>query len=201
MIKVILFDCDGVIIKKHRRFSEILRKEFDIADDKMSEFFQGVFLDCEKGRADLKAELPKVLKSWQWPEASEEFMRIWFESEQEIDREMKSYIISLRQKGIKCYLSTNNEKYRTEYLANNAGLNSFLDGVFSSCYLGYLKPQIEFWEEVYKSLPAIQKSDVLMWDDNPSAVESASQFGFHSELYANLEAFRKIMTERYKIQI
>jgi putative hydrolase of the HAD superfamily len=194
MIKVILFDCDGPIIKREKYFSQRLKDlGMGLKEDLVTQFFKTEFLEIEKGKADLKQTLEGKIQSWGYKGTVKELMDFWFEGEAEVDQEMKSYIIGLREKGIKCYLATNNEKYRTEYLWNVVGLKDFLDGVFSSCYSGYLKPQIEYWVETYKSLSEIPKNEILMLDNVQSAVDSAREFGFNAELYENFEDFKKKM--------
>lgn len=201
MIKVILFDCDGPIIKRGKYFSQRLHEETGVVIDSQNEksFFKGIFLQCETGKADLKQVLPEWLPIWQWKGSVDDLLEYWFKGEADVDQQMKDYISALRQKGIKCYLATNNEIYRTEYLANVVGLKNFLDGFFSSCYLGYLKPQIEYWAEVYKSLSDVSKSEVLMIDNLAPAIESAKEFGFNAEHYENFETFKKTMEEKYQI--
>ena len=63
MIKVILFDCDGPIIKREKYFSQRLHEETGVVIDSQNEksFFKGIFLQCETGKADLKQVLPE------WP--------------------------------------------------------------------------------------------------------------------------------------
>jgi putative hydrolase of the HAD superfamily len=201
MIKVILFDCDGPIIKRDKYFSQRLHEETGAIIDSQNEksFFKGIFLQCEIGNADLKQVLPGWLAVWQWNGSVDDLLEYWFKGEADVDQQMKDCISALRQKGIKCYLATNNEKYRTEYLTNVVGLKDFLDGIFSSSSLGYLKPQIEYWAEVYKSLSDMPKSEVLMIDNLASAVESAKEFGFNGEHYENFESFKKTMQEKYQI--
>ncbi len=201
MIKVILFDCDGLIIKHTKYFSQRLRDQKGINTDADGEksFFQNEFLRCETGKADLKQELSKRLETWGWKETVDDLMEFWFEGEAEIDEDMKNYIISLRKQGIKCFLSTNNEKYRTEYLANQVGLKNFLDGIYSSCYVGYLKPEAEFWREIYKDFPGLLKNEILTWDDQQSTVDSAKEFGINAEFYTDFSKFKKIMENKYQL--
>jgi putative hydrolase of the HAD superfamily len=202
MIKVILFDCDGPIIKREKYFSQRLKElGKGLNDDLVTKFFREEFLEIEKGKADLKRALEDKILSWGYKGTVKELMDFWFEGEAEVDQQMKNYIISLRKKGIKCYLATNNEKYRTEYLWNVAGLKDFLDGLFSSCYSGYLKPQIEYWEEAYKNLSVTPKNKILFWDNLPAAVESAKRFGFNAEVYNSFEEVKKIMAEKYFLEI
>ena len=63
MIKVILFDCDGLIIRHEKYFSIRLAEQQGVLLEEENEqqkaFFSGVFLDCETGKADLKEELQK----------------------------------------------------------------------------------------------------------------------------------------------
>jgi putative hydrolase of the HAD superfamily len=203
MIKVILFDCDGLIIKHAKHFSQRLKEQkgIDVNSEGEKAFFKNEFLLCEIGKADLKNELTKRLAIWGWKGTVAELMQFWFSGEADIVEEMKEYILSLRKQGIKCFLSTNNEKYRTEYLANTVDLKSFLDGIFSSAYLGYLKPQIKYWAEAYKSLSGTPKDQILIWDDILSAVDSAGEFGFNAEHYQNFEGFKKIMEGKYQIVV
>ncbi len=201
MIKIILFDCDGLIIRHAKYFSQRLKEQKGIDANAEGEkaFFKNKFLLCETGKADLKQELNKQLPTWGWKGTVEELMDFWFAGEREIDGQMKDYIAVLRKKGIKSFLSTNNEKYRTEYLANEVGLSGFLDGIFSSCYLGYLKPGVEFWGEIYKNLPHIKKHEFLVWDDQQSAIHSAKAFGFNAEFYSGFDEFIKTMIKKYQL--
>jgi putative hydrolase of the HAD superfamily len=193
MIKVVLFDCDGPIIRHNKYFSQRLREECDIElnVENLKSFFSNEFLLCETGKADLKQELAKRLQAWGWKKSVEELMDFWFKGEAEVDLEMKEYILSLRERGIECFLSTNNEKYRTEYLWNVVGLKNFLDKAYSSSSVGYLKPQTEFWHEVYKDFPNVPKSEVLVLDDQESTIHSAKEFGFKAEFYTDFESIKK----------
>lgn len=199
MIKVILFDCDGPIIKRAKYFSQRLKEEKGIVTDTEDErsFFANEFLLCEKGRADLKVEMGKRLKTWGWTGTVEELMEYWFSGEAEADTEMTECIKELRSKGIKTYLSTNNEKYRVDYLWNIVGLKNILDGKMPSSELGHLKPETKFWEQAYKRLSNVSKDEVLVLDDAQSAINSAKEFGFKAEFYKNFESFKKVMEEKY----
>ncbi len=202
MIKVILFDCDGPIIRHTKYFSQRLKEEKGIVADTEDQdsFFNNEFLLCEKGQADLKEEMRKRLKTWGWTGTVEELMEYWFAGEAEVDTEMAEYIKELRNKGIKTYLSTNNEKYRVDYLWNIVGLKNILDGKMPSSELGHLKPDLDFWAQIYKRLSNISKEEVLVLDDAQSAISSAKKFGFNAEFYENFEIFKTTMTNKYLIK-
>lgn len=192
MIKVILFDCDGVIVKetekyfRHRMVDELGIKVNQAA---ANDFFRNEFLLCETGKLDLKEELVKHLPLWNidWP--VDKVLDYWFSGEAERDEQLVEAIKLLRGQGTKCFLSTNNEKYRTEYLAQTVGLGQILDGIFSSASTGYLKPDLNFWQQIYKQLPDYDKQEILVFDNNRPMSESAAEFGFNSELYTGYEKF------------
>jgi putative hydrolase of the HAD superfamily len=197
MIKTILFDCDGVIVKERTKyFRQRMEEEFGmkINSENDSKFFKGNFLLCETGKLDLKEELAKELPLWNIDWSVEKVMDYWFAGEAEKDERMVTAIKKLRERGVKCYLSTNNEKYRVEYLSNQVGLTSLLDGIFSSASLGYLKPDINFWEEIYKQIGGL-KSEVLVFDNQEHMTDSARQYGFNSELYIGYEGFEKQLSK------
>lgn len=200
MVDVILFDCDGPIIKREKYFSQRLKEQGEgLNEPKVRDFFKNEFLQIERGKADLKQVLSKLIPQWGYKGTVEELMDFWFSGEAEINLNMKEYILKLKDNGVKAYLATNNEKYRTEYLWNVVGIKNFLEGLFSSCYLGYMKPEVEYWQEIYKVLNKYPKENILVLDDKQAAIDSAQAFGFKAELYTTLDDFKKVMEEKYKI--
>jgi|SRR3989344_4912691 len=204
MIKVILFDCDGVIIKERGQyFSQRLAQELGlpINENFVKEFFKKEFLLCETGKADLKEELQKKIGTWGYTGSVDELIRYWFEGEAELVPAVVEKIKGLRNRGIKCFVSTNNEKYRTEYLWNVVGLKNFMDGIFSSSFLGVFKSDLEFWQKAFEQLPDYDKLEVLVVDNNEQMLKKAKEFGFQTEFYENFEDFKKVMNEKYKLNV
>ncbi len=194
MIDTLIFDTDGVIVHREMYFSEQLSQEFGMQAEKILPFFRNEFQLCLVGKADLKEEITKYLDTWGWTKSVDELLRYWFESENIIDREILVYIQKLRDRGVRCYLDTNNEKYRTQYLWEELGLKNFFDDLFSSAKLGYAKPQHEFWSAIDSSLKQPKRSDVLVWDDEETHVTAARTFGFSAELYTDFDSFKKRMS-------
>ncbi len=200
MIKVILFDCDGPIIKRDKYFSQRLEDLGMLLDkEKVHNFFNNEFLLCGTGKADLKEELSKRVKDWGWNKSVQDLLDFWFSGEAKTDPEMVELIGKLRQKGIKCHLVTDQEKYRTEYLLSVVGLKNILENIYPSWQVGYLKRQTEFWEEIFKGLQGTLKDEILVLDDDRPAIESAKLFGFNAEFYVDFESFEKVIKEKYQI--
>lgn len=193
MIKAIIFDTDGMVINREMYFSQRFSQEFGVPTEKVLPFFKNEFQLCLVGKADLKQELTKYLNQWNWQKSVDNLLSYWFEHESNLNKKVLGSVKTLRGKGVHCYLDTNNEKYRVQYLFENLGLKKFFDGAFSSDELGFLKPQLGFWSAIHERLGKPDKSEVLVWDDDKENVESAKKFGFQSELYSGFDVYENRM--------
>lgn len=169
-------------------------KNFGLSDDAMSPFFKEVFQDCLVNKIDLKKAVEPYLKGWKWTGTVDEFLRFWFESEHHINKKMIDLIKTLRNKNIKCFLATNQEKYRTEYVKNEMGFKNIFDNIFSSAEIGYKKPEREFYEFIFNQINQtedITKKEIFYIDDSQDAVDAANTFGIKASLYTNFDDFNK----------
>ncbi|MEO8973666.1 MAG: HAD-IA family hydrolase [Ktedonobacteraceae bacterium] len=189
MIRVLLFDVDGVLANGEQ-FSKRLARDYDITAEMTTPFFNGPFLECLVGNADLKQELISHLKQWGWRGSVDEFLHYWFTSEHVIDETLVNRVQQLRQKGIRCYLATNQEQYRTAYILHEMGFADAFDGIFSSAYIGYMKYDGAFFAAVLHELDGVKAEEILFWDDSPGNVATAKEAGLHAELYSNFEDFQ-----------
>lgn len=193
MITSAIFDVDGVIIKRELYFSERLMRDRGIAAEKVMPFFKEVFPLCVVGKADLKEELLKCLPAWDWSGSVDEFLAYWFGSETDVNIALLEHVKDLRTRGIRCYLYTNNERYRTEYIWNTLNLKNSFDGIFSSGETGYRKSEQEFWETVYERLGRPKKRDIVVWDDNADDLQAVKDLGFRGERYTDFNSYAQRM--------
>ncbi len=195
MIKVIIFDADGVLIPHTRKFSVLLSEDFGIPLEKTAEFFKGPFQDCLVGKADLRDTVSRYLASWGWNKGVDEFLDIWFQAQHDMDVELVTYVQELRKKGVLCALATDNEKYRFQYILDKTGFAHSFDKTYSSAHLGSKKSNQEFFERLVKDLGNIPKEEILFWDDSRGNVEVAKKFGINAELYVSLDDFKEKMKQ------
>ncbi len=188
MIKIILFDADGVLING-KKFADVLEVDYGLTREHTRGFFGGKFLDCLVGKADLKKELELHLIEWNIDKTVEEFMDYWFKTEHKINEQLVEYIQQLRKSGIKCYVATNNEKHRVNYMLDTMGFRNTFDGVFSSADLGAKKPDEKFYGAILKRFNEVNLTTVMLWDDEPENVEAAKKAGMNGEIYSTFEEF------------
>jgi len=176
-IKCILFDADGVIIKNSKIFSAQYEKKYNLPTGEMLPFFEGEFQNCIIGKADLKEILKIWLPKWNWEKTTDEFIDFWFEMGNNPDEKMLEIVKKLREKGIKCYLATNQEKYRTQYMRKNMKFEKLFDFVFSSAEIAYKKPEKEFYECILNNLKekGIKVEETLSFDDSEKNINEAKK--------------------------
>lgn len=195
MIKVILFDADGVLLTG-TMFSKYLQKYLGINEDIVQPFFDNEFQKCLTGEADIKKELPKYLKRWGWKKSVDDFLTLWFTSEHKLDRDLIAYIQALRKNGITCSVATNQERNRAKYMLSHMGFTMLFNKIYPSSHIGHKKSDIRFFVKVMKDLPLVRKEEVLFWDNSLRNIEVAKEFGIHAELYTSFPDFQKKM-EKY----
>lgn len=191
-MKTLVLDADGMIVHGER-FSARLARDYGISTDTTGHFFRNEFQLCLVGKADLKQELQKHLEVWGWDKGVDALLDYWFaDTYNLVDERFAPIIQQLRQRGVKAYLATNNEKYRTDNLLEHRGLGKWFDDVFSSAYVGLKKPDAAFFQHIIEKTGA-DKNDLTFWDDDPENTDGAAAFGMPIEIYKDFDQFKQIV--------
>lgn len=184
MIKALLFDADGVAIKKHRYFSEVYAEKNSIPLEKITPFFHGRFVLCKIGQADLKKEIEPYLTEWGWQGTVDDFLNDWFVSEGKPDESVLQAVKKYRESGIKCYLVSEQEKYRARYIDEVMKFKDYFDGTFYTCDIGKTKSEKEFYEIVLSRLN-LKPEEVQYVDDDPENLQVAKSAGIETKLFTS----------------
>ncbi|TAL50792.1 hypothetical protein EPN81_01795 [Patescibacteria group bacterium] len=202
--KAIFWDADGVVLKSSRLFSEQLEIDHGIKTEILQPFFTGIFRQCSIGKADLKEELSKVIAGWGWKGTVEELMEYWFTKGTQIDQTVLDCVQTFCDMGVRCFMTTDQEKYRGEYLQNLLGNRKPFERVFYSGQIGAVKKDPMYYEHVYDALnqasrapfsELIAKKDILVVDDGEKNIETARELGFETHFYTNLESLKRFLAE------
>lgn len=178
-MKALLLDADGVVLKKGEFFSEKFSREHNVPIEEVMKFFKGPFGACQEGTKDLKEELVPYLNQWGWQGTVEDFLEYWFE-DVVVDPEFISQIQGYREKGIMCYLASNNEHYRGRGIESVLG--NMLDGYFFSADLKIKKEKPAYFEFILEKL-GLSASEVGFVDNEERNVESAREVGIRAEIF------------------
>lgn len=194
--QAVLFDADGMTIVS-KRFSDQVRDEYGISWESMEPFFRGPFQRCKIGKADLKEELAQVIHEWGWNGSVQELIEYWFRQGSELNTEVTEIALLLRKHGVSCFLSTDQEAYRADYLWNVVGLKDVFDGLLVSCDIGFTKNDVRYFQVAHDRMTKIlgfqpAKHRVLFVDHEASKLSAARTFGFDTHMYIDPSAFRTI---------
>lgn len=181
-MKVLLLDADGVLLKSEELFSVRFSKEYNVPLESVSDFFKGPFSECQSGTRDLKIELLAYLAKWGWEKSVDDFLAYWFESDTTFNENVCEIVKKIRETGAKCYLASNNEKYRAEDLWRRINERNLLDGHFFSWELQTKKDNPLFFQKILNEL-AITPAEVCFVDDDERNVTAAKSVGIEAYLY------------------
>lgn len=191
IIRAALFDVDGIILTgRTRYFSERFAEEQGVPVEDVVSFFTGDFKKCSFGEADLKELVAPYLPKWKWKGSVEEFLEHWFSSERTKDEEVLKVVAALRAAGVKCYLATRNEKYRTAYLLNEVGLKEHFDGSFATYEIGHDKDNPDFFEYILGALQ-MAPAEILYFDDRQANIDTAKMLGLEAYFYDGFRALKE----------
>lgn len=195
MTKYILFDVDWVLIKSAGKFSEYFEKDQWLEPWAMQGFFRWVFRECSIWKSDLKQEISRFFDEWNYKWTSKEILDLWFSKDWVVDFEIVDLIKYLRNSWYKCYIATNQEKYRADYLLKNLWFNDLVDWKYISCHLWVSKPELDFYRYIIADL-WVKPIDLILIDDQEKNLLPASSLWINTILYKDIKNL-KINLQKY----
>jgi putative hydrolase of the HAD superfamily len=182
-LQAVLFDADGVIQSPSTGW----RAAFDSllgGADKSTERLREVFA-AERpaliGDSDFPSAFGELLSEWNPQASAADALRGWTMIEPHA--ETLSAIAALRRTGVRCYLATNQERYRARHMSEFLGYREQFDDQFYSCDLRVMKPEVQFFHAILARI-RLPPSCVLFLDDNEANVIAAREVGLRASVFS-----------------
>lgn len=192
---VFLFDADGVTIAPHKRFSDKLIADYHAPADGVGEFFRNDYRACALGQKEIESVLAPRLKEWAIDLSVGDVLADWYQSQSMVNREVIDLIQKLRLKGHDCYLVSDNEAGRADYILNKMGFVDYFDGYYFSYELGKNKENPHFFIYVLEVIGAHNPANVRYYDDDQKNVDIAKMLMIDARLFTDVTSFQESVTE------
>ena len=196
MARCVLFDADGVLTLPEDVFSVVYARSRALDTGPFEDFFKNEWQPIVTGKRDLKESIAANPELWQWDGTADELLEYWFKTEDVRNEELLKVISEIRDKGIPCYLATDQEKYRAEYM-KNVMFKDLFSGYFVSAELGVSKTDPRFFELILRELgvqyPELKPNEVIFFDDSQSKVDTAKALGIDARLFENSDQVRDLL--------
>lgn len=197
MDKVILFDADGVLTVPGEMFSTIYTRSRNLDLGPFDAFFANEWPDFVTGKRDLKEHIAEHPELWQWPGTPDSLLEYWCSIGNTPDDEMIRLVQDIRQSGIRCFLATEQERYRGEYM-RDVMFRDVLDGYFISAEVGVKKSDPRFFHIILDRLNddgySLSPQDITFFDDSQSKVDAALEAGIDAYLFEGIHTVRNILS-------
>ena len=195
-IQAILFDADGVT-QLPGDFILYTEERYGWTEQQYQDFFHTLFTkdsykEALRGDADFIDVLADNLDEFDCDCNAGDFMYEWLHRNIVIDEELWRHIGKLRSNGTKCYLASNQEKRRAQYIRNDLGYERHFDRLFFSCELGVLKPLPDYFKKILEAI-SIPPTEVLFFDDYEDSVVTAESLGIKAEVYKDYSTYLEVI--------
>lgn len=192
MLADIIFDIDGVLLKKKEHDFKVFAENSKINYAQAEKVFKEVFFECSIGERDLKEVITPLLINWGWEASVEEFLEKWFESDFEVNEKLLEKTQELNRRGHRLHVASNQEKHRAQFLAERLLNQMDLEKSFMSWEMGVDKSNARFFERIIDGL----KNDpekIYFFDDNLAYVKVARKTGIQAVLFEKTEDVEKFV--------
>ena len=186
-VKVIIFDLNKVLFTTSLEKYEKIGREFKVSDPKKWREYM-----TERHALGRDLRLGKISNEEFWTGIGKEFKididktkanKIWYQG-YEYNEELAELISSLREKGYKIGLFSNNDPHRAEHFDKKYGFLKLFDYQYWSYEEGSLKPDLQAYENLAKKFD-LEHEEILFIDDKMENLIPAEKLGWKTFHYQN----------------
>lgn len=197
-VSAVLFDADGVLTLPEEVFSVVYARSHGLDSKPFETFFKTEWRDFVTGMRDLKRAIIENPELWQWDGDADGLLEYWFKTEDIRNEPLIELVRQLKDRGLACYLATEQEKYRAAYM-KDVMFNGLFNDYFVTCDIGFKKSEPEFFNAILKHLrigqPDLSPSEVMFFDDDQSKVDSACSVGINAQLYIGVDHVKELLSD------
>ena len=172
-------------------FSIVYSRSYGLDPRPFETFFQTEWQEFVIGKRDLKEHIKNHPELWQWNGTPDQLVNYWCTSEDIRNQSMIDLIQRIKRADIPCYLATEQERYRGEYM-KNVMFKDLFDDYFITANIGYKKTDPTFFETILKSLqskhPKLTAQQIMFFDDSQSKVDAALATGIDAVLFRGVRS-------------
>lgn len=193
-IKSVFLDIGGVLLTNGwgHESREKAAKVFNFDYEEMNILHNFIYNVFEIGSITLDDYLDTVLFHCPRNFTREEFKHFMYAQSEELP-EMLSWLKSWKkQTNLSVFALSNESKELNNYRKNKFELHKVFDGYFSSCYLGFRKPDPRIFKTALQ-IAGVTPFETIYFDDRPMLVEAAKKLGINAVHHENVETTKRII--------
>ncbi|MDQ3075588.1 MAG: HAD-IA family hydrolase [bacterium] len=193
MLKAIILDLNGIFLQSPK-LSKRFEQDFNIKEEV---FLPALFEIMEKVRKP--GALPAFtywqpyLEKWDLSLSEKDFWDYWFGAEMPSEK-MINFARSLKEKGIKVIILSNNFKERAEYYGSYPWIHDAVDKVYFSWQTGFVKPDIQAWEFVLTD-NNLKVEECIYFDDQQKNLDASEKVGIRAYMFTNEKELEEIVNK------
>ena len=193
-IKVVFMDIGGVMLtngwdhESRAKAAEVFG--FDYTEmNILHNFIYNVF---EIGSISLDEYLDTVVFDKPRDFTKDQFKDFMYSQSVELPQ-MLAWLKSWKRKiNLPVFAISNENEELNNYRIQTFNLHELFDGFFSSCYVGYRKPDPRIFKTALE-ITQVKPDECIYFDDRPMLVNAAKKLGMNSILHQNFETTKNIL--------
>ena len=193
-IKVVFMDIGGVLLTNGwgHESRQNAAKLFGFDYEEMNILHNFIYNVFEIGSISLDEYLDTVVFNKPRSFSKAEFKIFMYDQSKELP-DLLSWLKTWKKQTILPVFALNNESMElNDYRIEKFKLHDVFDGFFSSCYLGFRKPDPRIFQTALKTT-CIKPSECLYFDDRPMLVDAAKKQGMNGILHEKFENTKYIL--------
>lgn len=193
-IKVVFLDIGGVMLsngwghESRQKAAEVFGFDYNEMDI-LHNFIYNVY---EIGSISLDQYLDTTVFHCHRDFTKAEFKKFMYAQSVELPKMLPWLKSWKKQTDLPVFALSNENRELNDYRIHTFNLHELFDGFFSSCYVGYRKPDPRIYKTALE-ITQIRPEECIYFDDRPMLVEAAKKLGMNGIQHQKFETTKSIL--------